>query len=246
MDEVENESIESAVAQPDVSHNQEEAPARETREERNWKEMKRINNELKRKAQLQEEMLERLLKQQPQQVAPQAPVIEEPIIGDDDYLQGAHLKKWQAAAEAKAEAKGRQAAKEETERLLAQHNQSRFRERLKEQYADFDDVVNPETLSLLEEQDPDLAALIVENKDPYKIALQSYKYIKALGIAAQAPTSRRAKEVEKRLEDNAKTVASPQTFNKRPVAQAFQMSKAEMKNVYKEMMGYASQVGGQY
>ena len=61
-----------------------------------------------------------------------------------------------------------------------------------------------------------------------------------MNLGDKVPSARRAKEVEKKLEQNAKTVQTPQAYDKRPMAQAFQMSKAEMANIYKEMMGYAA------
>lgn len=241
MDDVENQSVIEEAAPPETSQQQEATPAQqESRQDRNWREMRRVNDELRRKAEMQEEMLKRLMQQQPQ--VNQAPAEEALSIGDEDYLQGSHLKKWQAQTEAKA----RKMAREEAESMMQERDKMRFRERLKERYPDFDEIVNPETLSLLEESDPDLASTIADLKDPYKIGLQSYKYLKASGLIEKTPEKRRTKEVEKRLDENAKSVVSPQTFNKRPMAQAFQMSKAEKKDLYREMMGYASQVGGSY
>ena len=60
---------------------------------------------------------------------------------------------------------------------------------------------------------------------------------------------RHAKEVEKKIEKNEKTVQSPQAYNKRPMAQAFSMtnmSDGEKTKLYEEMMGYASQAGHGY
>jgi len=87
---------------------------------------------------------------------------------------------------------------------------------------------------------------IAESKDPYKIALQSYKYIKATGLAHKVPASRRAKEVDKKIEQNAKTIQTPQAFDKRPMAQAFKQTEAEKSQTYNEMMHYANQAGGGY
>lgn len=243
MDEVENQGAIQEIAAPETS--QQEAALQtqqvDDRQERNWREMRRKHDELLRKTKMQEEMLERLLQQQMQQQAALPPK-EELKIGDEDFVQGSQVKKLVAQTEEQA----KRYAREEAERLLAERERSQFMDRLKKQFSDFDDVVNPETLSLLEENDPDLANTIAELKDPYKIGLQSYKYIKALGIAEKAPSARRAKEVEKKLEENKKTIQTPQAFEKRPMAQAFKMTEAEMKNIYKEMMHYASLGGGGY
>jgi len=133
-------------------------------------------------------------------------------------------------------------AQRETEKVLKQRDQDQFLDRLKRKYSDFDDVVNADTMALLEQQDPELAETIVDLKDPYKIGMQTYKYVKAMNLNAKVPESRRAKEVDKKLEQNAKTVQSPQAYDKRPMAQAFKMTEAEKNQLYSEMMGYASQV----
>ena len=65
-------------------------------------------------------------------------------------------------------------------------HEDQFMDRLNRQYSDFSEVVNPETLSILEEKEPELAATIADLKDPYKIGVQSYKYIKAMGLSKTA------------------------------------------------------------
>ena len=135
-------------------------------------------------------------------------------------------------------------AERKVNQLMERQHQSQFLDRLQRQYSDFKDVVTPETLALLEEKDPELADTIASMKDPYTIGLQSYKYIKALNLSEKVADSRRSKEVDKKLGENAKTVQSPQAYDKRPMAQAFQMSQAEKSALYQEMMGYAQQAGG--
>lgn len=236
MDEVENTgSQDQEIATPETS--QEAASSREDRQDHNWKMMRRQHEELQRKAKMQEELLQKLLTQPQQQ---QTPVVPEPSIADDDYVQGSHVK----ALMARTAQEARQAAREEAEKLLQQRDRDGFMDRLKKQFSDFDDVVNSETLSLLEETDPELAATIGDLKDPYKIGLQSYKYLKASGMDKKVPTSRRIKEVDKKIADNEKTLQSPAAFEKRPMAQAFKMTEAQKKDLYKEMTHYASQGGG--
>jgi len=242
QDEAQIDSVKEEVATPEAS--QQEAKAQEAqvddRQDRNWREMRRQNDELRRKTKMQEEMLSQLMTMQQQQ-QPQAKH-EEIQIGDEDFIQGAQLKKMRE----KDKEDFKRAAREEAERLIRERDQSQFMDKLKRQFSDFDDVVNPETLSLLEETDPDLAQTIADLKDPYKIGLQSYKYIKAAGLVEKAPTKRRVKEVEKRIEENAKTVQTPQAYEKRPMAQAFRLTDADKKKLSEEMYYYASLAGGGY
>lgn len=234
-DQEEVSSIEQvAPAETDTQEMVQERPVVD-RNEYNWKELNRAKKELERKAKMQEEMIERLM----QPKAMQQPQYQEPdeleTIADVDYLDKGKSKKL-----VKKEVEPLQKRIEELEnRLHQQASQAHFNS-LKAKYSDFDDVVNPETIAILEDQEPELAQTIVDLKDPYKIGVQTYKYIKALNLAADVPKARRSKEVEKKIEQNKKTVESPQSFDKRPMAQAFKLTEAEKSKLYEEMMGCAS------
>lgn len=215
---------------------------KQDRQERNWREMRRKQAELERELLLHKEMNERLLRtaQQSPQVQQQE-VDELDSIGDDDYLPKGKSRKFVAKEMAPL--------KKEIEDLkhqLKQQNQYNLMSDLRKKYSDFEDIVNSDTLALLEEQEPELAQTIVDLKDPYKIGMQSYKYIKAMNLAEKTPELRRSREVEKKLEKNSKTVQTPQAYDKRPMAQAFKMTDAEKSQLYQEMMGYASQSGFSY
>ena len=125
-------------------------------------------------------------------------------------------------------------------RLKKQDEEKKIRD-FRKQYPDFDDVVNVETLELLEKREPELANDIAQSKDPFMMGFRSYKMIKALGLQAEVPTSRRVAEVDKKIEQNKKTVQSPQAYDKRPIAKAFKTSAADKKRLYEEMMSFASQ-----
>lgn len=215
----------------------------EDSQERNWRELNRAKKELEKKAKMQEEWIEKLMKyQNPHQPANQTSEIDElDSIPDDD-----HLVKSQSRKLVKKEVAPLQKRIDELEQQLQRQSEFNRLNSLKSKFSDFDDVVNPETLAILEEQEPELAQTICELKDPYKIGVQSYKYIKALNISDKIPSSRRSKEVERKIESNKKTVQSPQAFDKRPMAQAFKMSEDEKSKLYEEMMGYASQAGFAY
>ena len=225
------ESIETPAPVQEVSK------VDEDRQDRNWRAVKEKQRELERDLKLKNEMLERFMTAQ----ASQAPkeVDEFDAIGDGEYIAKGQVSK---LIEKKAMKIAQEIAQRETEKVLKQRDQDQFLDRLKRKYSDFDDVVNADTMALLEQQDPELAETIVDLKDPYKIGMQTYKYVKAMNLNAKVPESRRAKEVDKKLEQNAKTVQSPQAYDKRPMAQAFKMTEAEKNQLYSEMMGYASQV----
>ena len=137
---------------------------------------------------------------------------------------------------------------DELKKANHQQQQNAVMANLRSEYPDFDEIVNPETLAVFDETYPRLAQTIGKLQDPVDAAIMAYEQIKAKGILDKVPGIRRAKETEKRIEQNKKTVQSPSSFDKRPMAQAFQgpQTKEEKEKLYKEMMQFASYAGGGY
>lgn len=215
---------------------------RQETEDRNWKAMRLKNAELEKRLREREEMIDKVLQAQlASQNAPKQEVDEFDSIGSDEFIPKGKVEE---LVKKKAQKYAEEIAVREVEKHLKRQNDSQFLDRLNRQYSDFSDIVNPETLSLLEEKEPELAQTIADIKDPYKIGMQSYKYIKAMGLDQKVPESRRQKEIEKKIEKNEKSVQSPVAFDKRPIAQAFKMTDAMKKELYREMMGYASAASG--
>ncbi len=225
-----------------VSEVNDVAQAKKEADERNWKQMRIKNAELERQLKTRDEMMERILQSQMNNQKPQQEEVDEfDSIGDDEFISKGKISK---LVEKKAQKYAEDIAKREVEKHIKQQNDNQFMDRLNRQYSDFSDIVNPETLSLFEEKEPELANSIADLKDPYKIGMQSYKFIKAMGISSKVPESRREKEIEKAIDKSSKAVQSPMAFDKRPIAQAFQMTDAMKKDLYREMTGYASMASG--
>lgn len=178
------------------------------------------------------------------QLANAAPVRQEidefDKIGDEEFIPLGKVKKLAEKSGQKVLKNAEDLVRHEVEKALKKQQDSQFIDRLNRQYSDFSEVVNPETLSILEEKEPELAATIADLKDPYKIGVQSYKYIKAMGLSQSAKEARREKEVDKAIEKSQKAIASPMSFDKRPIAQAFKLTDAMKKDLYREMHGYAA------
>lgn len=242
MDEVENQIAEPEIATPETSQQEPVAAAPiEDENKRNWREMRRVKDELERKTKIQEEVIARLMQEkQPSQQQPAQEIDELANISDDDYIPKGQVEKLVQRAEKRAQ----KMAEDAVNKALEEREKSQFLQKLKTKFSDFDDIVNPETLEILETQDPELAKTIADLGDPYKIGLQSYKYIKSLNLADKVPSSRRAKDVEKKLDQNAKTIQSPLAHEKRPMAQTFMHAGASSTDLYEEMMRFASQAGG--
>ena len=224
--------------EPTVNEVNDEIKAKQEAEERNWKAMRQKNAELEKRLKEREEMLDKFMQAQlANQVSPKQEPDEFDSIGADEFIPKGKVEK---LVERKAQKYAEEIAKKEVERHIQKQNDNQFLERLNRQYSDFSEIVNPETLSLLEEKEPELAQTIADLKDPYKIGMQSYKYIKAMNLLQKAPEARRQKEIDKAIEKSEKSVQSPAAFDKRPIAQAFKMTDAMKKELYREMMGYAS------
>lgn len=248
MEEVENSSAQQEIVPPETNAHAATAEAtpvetpkvqEEDRQERNWRRMSQKQNELEQKLKEKDEMLERFMLAQMSSQAPKE-VDELDKISDDEFIPKGQVHR---LVRKEAQKIAQEIAKQETEKLLKNQREAQFKDTLKRQFSDFDEIVNPDTLAILDQQDPELAKTISDLGDPYKIGLQCYKYIKAMNLSAKVPESRRTKEVEKKLEQNAKTVQTPQAYDKRPMAQAFKMTDVEKNKLYEEMNSFARLAG---
>ena len=238
-EEVQNSEVQE-VAPPEqnqVNEVNDAAKAKQEAEERNWKAMRIKNAELERKLKERDDLFERMLQAKVAQPLEKQEVDEFDSIGAEEFIPKGKVEK---LVEKKAQQYAEQIAKKEVESYFKKQNDSQFLDRLNRQYSDFSEVVNPETLSLLEEKEPELAQTIAELKDPYKIGMQSYKYIKAMNLIQKAPETRREKEIDKAIVKSEKSVQSPAAYDKRPIAQAFKLTDAMKKELYREMHGYAA------
>lgn len=209
-----------------------------TPQKENFARLRKKTEQLEAELNRERELNSRILAMQPAQK--QEPD-ELDAIGGEEYINKSKIDK---LVEKRARSIAEETVKRETARLMEEQRNFQFLDRLKSKYSDFDDVVNPETLALLEEKNPELADTIAELRDPYKIGVQSYSYIKAMNLSDKVPDARRAKEIDKKLEENNKTIISPQVYDKRPMAQAFKMTDQEKSAIYREMMEYANMSPG--
>jgi hypothetical protein len=200
--------------------------------------------EAERKAKIQEEVIKQLMTNQPTAIAHS----EEDILSQierEEYATGDKM------------AKAMKQQKDEFNRQIAElkkQQQQSYLERqeaeIRSQYTDYDDVVNPDSLDILKETNPRLFSRVANllKVDAMDGAIFAYETIKNAGISDKMPESRREKEVEKRLEQNKKTIQSPQSFDKRPMAQAmaYPETKEARQALWAETLKYANQGGGGY
>jgi hypothetical protein len=245
MTEIESQNSEVQEVAPPV-----ETPVNEVKETNQNQEP--VTNQHLKAMRLKNAELERELKQlrdnqmqiMQAQLANQHPVPQEldefDKIGDDEFIPSGKVKKLVERNSQKVLKNTEDLVQREVQKALKKQEDNQFMDRLNRQYSDFSEIVNPETLSILEEKEPELAAAIAESKDPYKIGVQSYKYIKAMGLTKTAKETRREKEIDKAIEKSEKAITSPMAYDKRPIAQAFKLTDAMKKDLFREMHGYAA------
>ena len=213
------------------NQNRSQETEKEDENAKSWREVRQQMKEQKRMLRAQQAEIERLSK-------PPAPIEPDEFesVDESEYLNAGKTRKM-IAREAE------RIAKANVESILAEREKSRFHERLKSKFSDFDDVVNAESLALLDENEPELAEAISQVKDPYKQGLQCYKMLKNSDLLDKLPNRRRSKETEKKLKENENKLPSPSAFENRPMAQAFTMGENPSK-LYDEMQRYAAMAPG--
>jgi len=220
----------------------------ETSQDRNWGELRRKAEqseqkarELEEKSRLQDQFIKNLMEQTQQNQPVQKEEVDEfKQLSSEEYLTLGQTEKM-------LEKRSRAYARDEFNQLSQQREQERFKERLQAKYSDFDEVVNSETIAILEKKEPELAATIADLKDPYKMGMQTYKFISSMNLAGSKSERKHAEEVSKNIKKNEETIQSPHAYDKRPMAKAFDilnMSKKEKEDLFRETLGYASKAPG--
>jgi|SRR6185437_1875082 len=113
-------------------------------------------------------------------------------LSDDTYIEGKHLKKY--VKNLKQELRN---TKKQFEEYNQQNALTQAEIRLKNQFNDFDSVVNAENIDKLKQQKPALFRTIMANADVYDKGYTAYELIKNSGIISD-----QYQEVDRKLEDN--------------------------------------------
>lgn len=239
-DFVEENSEVTEVAPPEteVNHEEQHEPKiiqeQESAQEKNWKAMRQRQDDLERELRKKEEMLEKFMTMSLEKQKPE-PAYEEPEEPDDDFIPKGKVKKV-----AKKVIEPFEKRLQDLEKRYESQRQNDLVTDLKRKYSDFDEVVNPQSLALLEQTEPELAQAIVATGDPYKMGVSAYKYLKAIQDPSKVAQKQHSKEIDKKIAKNEKTVQSPLAYDKRPMAQAFKLTQEDKDSLYREMSGYAA------
>lgn len=168
--------------QPTVSElSQEVVPAKESWNDRNIRVLRQRaerveqerNDAIKRLQELEQERLLQSYKTQQQFTQKPEHTYEDIQVAPDDLLEGKHLSPIQKEIK-------------DLKQSLQQQQQQNIAiaagNRLRAQFPDFDKVVTKDTITLLQELEPEIARTLDANTDIYSTGASAYKIIKQLGI----------------------------------------------------------------
>jgi len=165
-------------------------------QEYNWNETRRKMRELERRAEEQDNLIQKLQSNR----EPSPPEEDLSKLSDDDIVTVRQAKNL-----------ARHTARQVAEETIRERDAATVDDRVKARYPDFEDVVTRDSIELLKQQDPELAqSLYALAQDPYAQAIAAYKMLKRQGIgemAIQHPSKARAIE-------NAKKPVSVQAVGK--------------------------------
>lgn len=238
------EQVSAAPVAEAVQEIKEETSVQTESQDPNWlKNLRKERQKLVQENRLKDELISQLM--QAKQATPPVQAEDDLIesIQKEEYVPGEKVAKGFKHLEQKFAKK----LEEVENKYKASAYQTQIND-LRREFSDLEDVVNPETLQIVKEKNPRLAQTWA-GLDDYTLYVQAYPYIKHSGILEEVPGFKRAKEVDKKLEQNRKSPPSPLANEKRPIAQAFdfnRLSDVQKKELQKEMYHYASLGGGAY
>lgn len=147
------------------------------KDKRNQSNVKMLREKAQRLERERDELLKHVLASQQPQQKQQNHKQEEPEedfgFGDDDLIEGKHLRDI---------VKRQRELEKELRQYKQQSSQDTVEVKLKSKYPDFDKVVSPDNLSALREANPELAEVILSTGDVFKQASLAYQMVKQYGI----------------------------------------------------------------
>lgn len=210
VDETQQVAEAAPMAQPEPAP----APVRkkpsQEQQDRNFYELRKREELRERELELMRREIEQLRAQNTNK-APIRSTYEELGIEKDSIAEVQHVEKIVQRALAQQEERYRQQL-EEQKRLNAERL-------IQKEYKDLYQVLTPENLRRLEQEEPEIAASIASNPDTYSAKIAAYKQIKRLGIEEQSYNEYR---VQERLAQNATRPKSPAAIAPRQGSTALQ------------------------
>jgi N-acetyl-gamma-glutamylphosphate reductase len=164
-----------------------------------------------------------------------------------DYLEQ-ELKKLQSSKEPQIDdndlvtlAQSKEASKKVAKEILEEERyldrQRNFRDHLRKEFNDFDDVMTDDNIYSLQEDLPEIAEAIARMPDRVKGATAAYKAIKKM--LKEGTIEKEVEMNKKALQKQAEKPLSVAALDKRPIAKAARYSDDDYSDLWKEMQDCA-------
>lgn len=148
------------------AQNTQETPPKEVDENNkdyNFKQLREVNKQLEERLKKSEDFIQTIAEKQQEKTPPES----EEELGEDDLVEGKHLKK----------------ALSKIEKMLYQKELDAIPDKLKNKFENFDQVVTKENLEKLKDSEPELYQTIRSGDDLFSKGVAAYKTIISLGYA---------------------------------------------------------------
>ncbi len=194
---VAEEVQQEGVIPPPMENTSPALPTQETSEnleenskEYNFKKLRETNRQLEERVRKSEETLNSIAASNQQSTSS----IEENEIGEEDLVEGKHLKK----------------AITKIEEMIVQKEMEAIPDKLRGRFSDFDEVVTQENLNKLKDTEPEMYRTIRTGTDLFAKGIAAYKTLKSLGIVQEDKNYMKHKE---QVQSNHKKPLSAQSIN---------------------------------
>lgn len=148
------------------------------------------------RAEIQAESLKAELNRMAQALAPPE---KDPLDDADEYVDSARLKQKLAQERAASERRAKEIAKETYEHHRLEDEKKNYLNRLRLEFRDFDDVMTPESIKALDENEPSFVKAVKQIPDDYEKCKLAYEHIKGKA-ASRAPRQ----SIKETVEENAR------------------------------------------
>jgi len=180
-------------ALPDQNQQQPQMSAKAGDNFRKLEQLREQEREARIRAEMQMEMMRKEVESIKQMMAPRE---KEPELSDDDYSDPAKLRAKLEYQSRQLERKAEEIAEGKYEEKRAEEHSRNYLQRLKSEFADYDQVMHEDNVIALQESNPTFMQEVLAIPDEYKRRKLAYSYMKGLP-KKEAPPS-----VKEKVEEN--------------------------------------------
>ena len=211
-----------------------EAKATDGQSEKSRENYRRLEaaKESEREARIRAEMQNEQLRREMQEIKSMlAPKEKDPLDDVEDYVDPARLRAKLQLERAQFQKEAERIALDIYEKRQREDEQKNHVSRLKSEYRDYDEVMNPDNIVRLEKENPVLLESILEIQDPYKQKKLAYNYLKQ-----STPKPAEVPSIKSKVEENLRNPYHIEASSGTPSAVQFDVnSKSAREEAYRKL-----------